>query len=109
VRTMTPSSSPQKTSVEEGRRGSPKVLRFSIDINSSVPGSLWDGFVGIEVVRDERELVAVSEIKDCLLESGEWRVESGEAVEKDEVVDCRMDDFVIELEGSWGSLKRRTA
>jgi hypothetical protein len=46
-------------------------LRFSIDINSSVPGSLWDGFVGIEVVRDERELVAVSEIKDCLLESGE--------------------------------------
>jgi hypothetical protein len=99
---MTPSSSPQKTSVEEGRRGSPKVLRFSIDINSSVPGSLWDGFVGIEVVRDERELVAVSEIKGCLLKSGE-------TVEKDEVVDCRMDDFVIELEGSWGSLKRRTA
>jgi hypothetical protein len=40
--------------------------------------------VGIEVVRDERELVAVSEIKDCLLKSGE-------AVEEDEVVDCRMD------------------
>ena len=48
-------------------------MRFSIDINSSVPGSLWDGFVGIEVVRDERELVAVSEIKDCLLKSGEAR------------------------------------
>jgi len=35
-------------------------------------------------VRDERELVAVSEIEDCLLKSGE-------TVEKDEVVDCRMD------------------
>ena len=58
-------------------------MRFSIDINSSVPGSVWDGFVGIKVVRDERELVAVSEIKDCLLKSGE-------AVEKDDVVDCRM-------------------
>jgi hypothetical protein len=80
VRTMTLSSSPEKRFVEGGRRGSPKVLRFSIDINSSVPGSLWDGFVGIEVVRDERELVAVSEIKDCLLKSGE-------AVEEDEVVD----------------------
>lgn len=28
---------------------SPKVLRFSIDINSSVPGSLGAGVVGIEV------------------------------------------------------------
>jgi hypothetical protein len=59
-------------------------LRFSIDINSSVPGSLWDGFVGIEVARDERELVAVPEIKDCFLKSGE-------TVEEDEVVDCRID------------------
>jgi hypothetical protein len=34
-----------------GRRGedSPKVLRFSIDINSSVPGSLGAGVFGIVV------------------------------------------------------------
>ena len=36
-----------------GAADSPKVLRFSIDINSGVPGSLGDGFVwwGREGVR----------------------------------------------------------
>jgi len=43
---------------------SPKVLRFSIDINSSVPGSLGAGVVGIGVKRVKRKLVAVSDVVD---------------------------------------------
>jgi hypothetical protein len=47
---------------------SPKVLRFSIDINSSVPGSLGAGVVGIEVGWRARKVVAVSD--DCVFGGG---------------------------------------
>jgi hypothetical protein len=45
------SKASQRVLLLERGGDSPKVLRFSIDINSSVPGSSWAGVFGMGVKR----------------------------------------------------------